>query len=79
MEVLLGLGTLQTMPQGPTVLKTVVSDIEIPLRVSGQDMTTTGWYSVVTSGQRQGSFNTDFVDGDGNPLGDPYGSIAVYL
>lgn len=77
MEVLLGLGTLQTMPQGPTVLKTVVSDIEIPLRVSGQDMTTTGWYSVVTSGQRQGNFNTDFVDGDGNPLGDPYGSIAV--
>lgn len=77
MEVLLGLGALQTMPQGPTVLKTVVSDIEIPLKVPGQDMTTTGWYSVVTSGQREGSFNTDFVDGNGNPLGDPYGSIAV--
>jgi hypothetical protein len=77
MEVLLGSGALQTMPQGPTVLKAVVSDIEIPLKVPSQDMTTTGWYSVITSGQRQGNFNTDFVDGDGNPLGDPYGSIAV--
>ena len=77
MEVLLGLGSLQSLPQGPTVLKTVVSDIEIPLRVPGQDMATTGWYSVVTSGQRQGSFNTDFSDGSGNPLGDPYGSMAV--
>ncbi len=77
MEVLLGLGTLQSPPQAPTVLKTVVSDIEIPLRVPGQDMTITGWYSVVTTGSRQGNFNPDFSDGSGNPLGDPYGSMAV--
>lgn len=81
MEVLVGLGTAAGASQNPssisTVWKTVVNDIEIPTRVAGQDMTTTGWYSVVASGQRQGSFNMDFADGSGTPLGDPYGSLAV--
>ncbi len=71
MEALLGMGTIQT------VLKVVVNDIEIPQAVQGQNMTTTGWFNVVTVGTRQGNFNLDFTDSHGNPLGDPYGSMSV--
>ena len=39
-------------------------------------MTATGWYSVVTPGTRNGAFDLGFTDGSGNPLGDPYGSMA---
>jgi hypothetical protein len=70
METLLGLGSIVG------VLKVVVNDVEIPIAVSGQDMTATGWYSVIDVGNRSGSFNNDFVDSSGNPLGDPHGSIA---
>lgn len=71
MEVLIGMGPIQT------ILKVVVNDVEIPQSVQGQDMTTTGWYNIVTTGNRTGNFNLDFTDANGNPLGDPYGSIAV--
>ena len=71
MEVLLGMGTIQG------VLKVVVNDVEIPLASASQDVTTTGWYGVVTTGTRNGNFNLDFTDTNGNPLGDPYGSISV--
>ena len=40
-------------------------------------MTATGWYNMVTPGTRDGAFNLDFTDGSGNPLGDPYGSMAM--
>ena len=40
-------------------------------------MTATGWYTLLTPGSRSGSFNPDFTDASGNPLGDPYGSLAV--
>src|SRR5205807_388691 len=30
-----------------------------------------------TPGNRAGNFNLDFSDANGNPLGDPYGSLAV--
>ena len=40
-------------------------------------MTPTGWYNVVTMGGRTGTFNPEYVDTSGNPLGDPYGSMAV--
>ncbi len=72
MEVLLGIGTMQG------VLKVVVNDVEIPQVAVGKDMTTTGWYTPVTTGMRQGNFNLDFVDAEGNPLGDPYGSLCVF-
>ncbi len=71
METLVGMGTIQS------ILKVVVNGIEIPSGVSGQDMTSTGWYSLVTSGSRNGEFNLDFSDSAGNPLGDPYGSISA--
>ncbi|MBL8237074.1 MAG: hypothetical protein JNM66_06630 [Bryobacterales bacterium] len=71
MEVLLGAGEMQG------VMKIVVNDIEIPQGSAGRDMTSTGWYNVVSLGNRTGDFNLDFRDSSGNPVGDPYGSMAV--
>ena len=65
LEVLLGMGEIDD------VLKVVVNDVEVPEAVNGVDMTGTGWYNLVTSGTRSGSFNPDF------PGGDPYGSMAM--
>jgi len=70
LETLLSLGPITS------VLKVVVEDIEIPIATPGQDMTATGWYSIVTLGSRKGAFNMDFTDSSGNPLGDPHGSMA---
>ena len=70
MEVLLGLGEIQS------VVKVLVNDIEIPLGVSGSNMTGTGWFNLIGTGTRNGRFNPDFADAAGNPVGDPYGSMA---
>ncbi|MCX6632235.1 MAG: phage tail protein [Candidatus Solibacter sp.] len=70
MEVLLGLGEIQG------VVKVLVNDVEIPAGVAGSNMTGTGWYNVATLGARSGGFNHDFLDGSGQPAGDPYGSMA---
>ena len=70
MEVLLGAGQISG------VLTVVVNDLQIPIGVTGTNMTGTGWYNVVSLGGRTGSFNLDFTDSLGNPLGDPYGSMA---
>ncbi len=70
LEVLLGMGEIQD------VLKVVVNDVDIPAGRAGENMTATGWYSVVSYGTRTGVFNSDFTDGAGNPIGDPYGSMA---
>ncbi len=71
LEVLLGMGEIDD------VVKVVVNDVEVPEAVAGSDMTATGWYSVVTHGARSGVANPDFQDAGGNPLGDPYGSMAM--
>ena len=71
LEVLLGTGPIDS------VMKVVVSGIEIPQGIAGKDMTTTGWYNVVSLGSVQGSFNADFTDDNKQPLGDPHGSIAA--
>ncbi len=70
MEVLLGIGEMQG------VVTVLVNDIEIPAGVNGTDMTGTGWYNVPTLGTRSGAFDLNFLDGSGNPAGDPYGSMA---
>jgi hypothetical protein len=70
LEVLLGAGQISG------VLTVVVNDLQIPVGVTGTNMTGTGWYNVVSLGGRTGSFNLDFTDSSGNPLGDPYGSMA---
>ncbi len=71
MEVLLGAGEVDG------IITVLVNDIEIPQSVAGADMTATGWYTLVTPGTRVGAFNLNFTDGAGNPLGDPYGSMAM--
>ena len=70
MEVLLGLGPMDD------VLKVLVNDVEIPLGVSGTNMTGTGWYNIPTLGGRDGGFDLNFIDSSGQPAGDPYGSMA---
>lgn len=70
MEVLLGAGEIQG------VLKVIVNGIEIPQGRAGEDMTATGWFNVVSVGNRTGDFNYDFTDKTGRPAGDPYGSMA---
>jgi hypothetical protein len=70
-EVLLGMGEIQG------VLKVIVNDVEIPLSQAGVNMTATGWYTEVSHGTRTGAFNPDFRDPSGQPLGDPYGSMAM--
>ena len=70
MEALLGIGEIQG------VLTVLVSGVEIPMGVSGRNMTGTGWYNIQTMGTRDGAFDYNFLDGSGNPAGDPYGSMA---
>jgi hypothetical protein len=70
MEVLLGMGQISG------VLQVLVNDIAIPLAQNGTNMTATGWYSLVSPGTRNGGFDLNFADSLGNPLGDPYGSMA---
>jgi hypothetical protein len=70
MEVLLGIGQMQG------VLTVLVNGVEIPLGVAGTNMTGTGWYNVESLGTRDGAYDGNFVDGAGNPAGDPYGSMA---
>lgn len=70
-EVLLGAGEITS------IVKVIVNNIEIPAGSSGTNMTATGWYNVVSLGTRSGSFNVDFSDSAGHPLGDPYGSMAL--
>jgi hypothetical protein len=53
-----------------------VNGIAIPVGQQGANMTATGWYNLIGSGARSGAFNPDFTDANGNPLGDPYGSMA---
>lgn len=70
LEVLLGLGEIEG------VVKVVVNGVEIPAGVSGERMTSSGWYNLVNNGSRSGGFNLEFTDSAGKPLGDPYGSMA---
>jgi hypothetical protein len=70
MEVLLGIGQMQG------VVTVLVSGVQIPLGVTGQNMTATGWYNVETLGTRDGALDPNFTNASGNPAGDPYGSMA---
>ena len=70
MEVLLGLGEISA------VRKVLVDDYEIPEGTAGVDMSSTGWFNLVSAGGPTGGFNLNFTDAAGSPLGDPYGSMA---
>ena len=71
MEVLLGAGEINN------VIKVLVDGIDIPQGRAGANMTGTGWFNLFSAGTRTGGFNADFTDAQGNPLGDPYGSMAA--
>ena len=55
----------------------LVNGIDIPQGRAGANMTGTGWFNLFSAGTRAGGFNSDFTDAQGNPLGDPYGSMAA--
>ena len=69
-EILLGVGQISS------VVAVIVNSTQIPVGVNGTNMTATGWYNVIGYGTRNGSFNPDFSNSAGQPLGDPYGSMA---
>src|ERR1700733_13602920 len=69
-EVLLGVGQISS------VITVIVNNTQIPVGVNGTNMTATGWYNVISLGARNGNFNPDFSNSSGQPLGDPYGSMA---
>lgn len=58
------------------VLKVVVNRIELPLLDGGRDQSATGAYRLVTSGERNGSASTRYVDSLGDAIDGPHGSIA---
>ncbi|MGB7759163.1 MAG: phage tail protein [Bryobacteraceae bacterium] len=70
MEVLLGIGQIQG------VLTVLVNGYQIPLGVSGQNMTGTGWYNIPTLGTRNGAFDMNFLNSSGQAAGDAYGGMA---
>lgn len=70
MECLLSLGRIQG------VRTVVVSGYQIPAGIGGQNMTASGWYTLVHDGDPFGEFDLNFADGAGNPQSDPYGSMA---
>src|SRR5205823_4022727 len=70
MEVLLGMGEIQG------ILTVLVNDAEIPQGTAGANMTSTGWYNLISAGARNGTQDPNFGDAHGVPLGDPYGSMA---
>lgn len=70
MEVLVAVGEIEG------VVKVLVNGVEIPIAEATRDMSSTGWFQLVSAGNRTGSFNLDFADSAGRPQGDPYGSMA---
>jgi hypothetical protein len=70
MEVLVGMGEIEG------ILSVLVNDIEIPQGINGVNMTSSGWYNIITPGTRNGKQDPNFADASGKPLGDPFGSMA---
>lgn len=70
-EVLLASGPIERV-------RTVrVEGKEIPEGVPGTNYAGSGWWTLLSKGEREGEFNSAFADGNGAPLGDPHGSIAI--
>jgi len=57
----------------------IVNGVEIPAAVEGRDMTSTGWYKILASGSRTGTFLPK-PDNDGvYTESDPHGSMTTLL
>lgn len=59
------------------VLKVLADGMEIPLGHAGANMTGTGWFNVVSDGNRNGGANPFFQNSAGEPDGNPHGSITT--
>lgn len=59
------------------VLKVLADGMEVPPGHAGTNMTGTGWFNVVSDGNRNGGANPFFLNAGGEPEGDPHGSIAT--
>ncbi len=70
MDCLVSLGQIQS------IRMVVVNGYQIPAAIAGRNMNASGWYNVVNSGSIYGEFDLNFTDSNGNPQGDPYGSMA---
>ncbi|MCC6344529.1 MAG: hypothetical protein IT166_20185 [Bryobacterales bacterium] len=70
LEVLLGQGPIQG------VLKVIVNGVELPVSQPNRVMDSTGWYRIGSLGSRNGAFDAEMSSPEGNPLGNPYGSMA---
>src|SRR3569623_1725016 len=70
MEVLLCMGEIDG------VVTVLVNDTVIPQGVNGQNMTSTGWWNLISAGGRNGQQDPNFGDGGAGPVGAPYGSMA---
>jgi hypothetical protein len=58
------------------IRKVLVNGVELPLGEVGKDMTATGWYNVLSLGERTGGANLSLLDAQGQPAGDPHGGMA---
>jgi hypothetical protein len=70
-EALAGAGPIQG------ICRLWANGIELPLGVPGTNMSATGWYDVLTTGNRNGAFDPNFADSQGQPVSDPHGSMAI--
>jgi hypothetical protein len=70
-ELVLGTGPMER------VHKVLADGMEVPPGQAGQNMTGTGWYNVVSDGNRNGGSNPFFTNASGEPEGDPHGSIVT--
>lgn len=57
--------------------KLLADGMEIPPGQAGTNMAGTGWFNVVSDGNRNGGANPFFSNGSGEPEGDPHGSIVT--
>jgi len=66
------------LAQGPIqgIVKVLANRYEIPEYHSNLRAESTGWYRVVSLGERTGSFDTDLQDASGSYPSGPYGSVS---
>jgi hypothetical protein len=70
-EALVGSGPIQG------ISRLWANGIELPLGVPDTNMSASGWFDVLTTGSRNGTFDPNFADSLGKPVSDPHGSLAV--
>jgi hypothetical protein len=57
--------------------RVLADGIEVPPGQAGQNMSGTGWFNVVSDGNRNGGANPFFANASGESEGDPHGSVVT--